>query len=264
MENYAELNRQSWNKRTDAHFNSDFYDNKSFIKGRNSLNDIEIQYLKEIRGKSVLHLQCHFGQDTISLNRLGASRVVGVDLSDHAIEKARILAETCGSTAEFICCNVYDLPQNLEEQFYYIFTSYGTIGWLPDLDLWAQIVSKFLKSGGKFVFAEFHPVVWMMDEQFETIKYRYFQSEPIIEENTGSYTDGSENLAITDVSWNHGLAEVISSLLNQGLKLKDFKEYDYSPYDCFSNTVEVEKGKFRIKHLDDKIPMVYSLLMEKY
>ena len=263
MKNYAELNRKSWNKRTEAHFDSAFYDNKTFIEGRNSLNEIELQYITDIKGKSVLHLQCHFGQDTISLSRMGASKTVGVDLSDKAIEKARELAKACNSNAEFVCCNIYDLPKHLDEKFDIVFTTYGTIGWLPDIEEWATLVNQFLKPGGQFIFAEFHPVVWMMDEDFKSVKYRYFKDEPIVEENTGSYTDGSENVKNTDVSWNHGMAEVINALLKQGLTLKDLQEYDYSPYDCFSHTIEIEKGRFRIRHLDDKLPMVYSLLMEK-
>lgn len=260
--NYAEINKSSWNKRTEVHFDSDFYDNKTFIAGRNSLNAIELEYLKNIKGKSVLHLQCHFGQDTISLNRMGASRAVGVDLSDKAIEKARELAISCNSSAEFICCNLYELPRHLNEQFDYVFTSYGTIGWLPDIEQWANLVSKYLKPGGKFVFAEFHPVVWMFDNDFSKIAYKYSKAEAIIDEE-GTYTDGDEELTTRNISWNHGLAEVIGALLKSGLKLKDFKEYDYSPYDCFANVVEFEKGKYRIKGYDDKLPMVYSLLMEK-
>jgi hypothetical protein len=124
------------------------------------------------------------------------------------------------------------------------------------------LVSKYLKPGGKFVFAEFHPVVWMFDNDFSKIAYKYSKAEAIIDEE-GTYTDGDEELTTRNISWNHGLAEVIGALLKSGLKLKDFKEYDYSPYDCFANVVEFEKGKYRIKGYDDKLPMVYSLLMEK-
>ncbi|MGB0432035.1 MAG: class I SAM-dependent methyltransferase [Bacteroidia bacterium] len=259
---FAQINKESWNKRTEVHFDSEFYDNKTFIEGRNSLNDIELQYLQNIKVKSVLHLQCHFGQDTISMSRMGASKAVGVDLSNRAVEKARELATTCGTNTEFICCNVYDLPKHLNEQFDIVFTSYGTISWLPDINKWAALVNQFLKPGGQFVFAEFHPAVWMMDEDFKTIKYRYFNSDAIVDDE-GTYTDGAESINTKNVSWNHGMAEVIGALLKEGLTLKDLQEFDFSPYDCFSHTEEFEKGKFRIKHLADKLPMVYSLLMEK-
>ena len=109
---YREINRKSWNKRTDVHFDSEFYDNTSFIEGRSSLNDIEKELLGDIKGKKILHLQCHFGQDTISMDRLGAE-VVGIDLSDNAIEKAQELASITNSEAAFLCCDLYDLPNHL-------------------------------------------------------------------------------------------------------------------------------------------------------
>ena len=167
--NYIEINKQSWNKKTDFHIASEFYDNESFIKGKSSLNEIELNLLGDIKGKSILHLQCHFGQDTISLNRLGA-KITGVDLSDRAIEKANELAKETNAEANFICCDIYDLPNFLDEKFDIVYTSYGTIGWLPDMDKWASIISHFLKPKGKFIFVEFHPVVWMFDDDFNRVK----------------------------------------------------------------------------------------------
>ena len=130
--NYIEKNKAAWNSRTDHHFNSSFYDVENFLKGKNSLNDIELKLLKDVIGKNILHLQCHFGQDTISLARMGAN-VTGVDLSDNAINKAIQLANSAKVNATFICCDIYDLPKHLDKKFDIVFTSYGTIGWFPDL-----------------------------------------------------------------------------------------------------------------------------------
>lgn len=257
-ENYIEINRQSWNNRTDTHLKSEFYDLDGFLKGNSSLNDIELNLLGDIKGKTILHLQCHFGQDTISLSRLGAD-VTGVDLSDKAIESARQIAKATQSNAKFICCNIYELPNHLNEKFDIVFTSYGTIGWLPDLDKWANIISQFLKPNGQFVFVEFHPVVWMFDDNFEKIIYRYFNSGAIVETQNGTYADRTAEITISDVSWNHSISEVLTSLLKNGLEIKSFDEFDYSPYNCFSKTTEFEPNKFRIEHLDNKIPMVYSI-----
>jgi len=129
------------------------------------------------------------------LSRLGAE-VTGVDLSDKAIESGRKIAEQINADVRFICCDLYDLPNHLDQQFDYVFTSYGTIGWLPDLDKWAKVISSFLKPNGKFVFVEFHPVVWMFDDNFEKIGYRYFNSGAIIETANGTYAD--RNAAITE------------------------------------------------------------------
>ena len=257
--NYLEINRQSWNNRVEPHLQSDFYDQEGFLGGRSSLNEIELALLGDLQGKRVLHLQCHFGQDTISLSRLGA-KVTGVDLSDKAIEQARKIADQTGADATFICCDIYDLPNQLDQQFDMVFTSYGTIGWLPDLDRWARVVAHFLKPGGKFVFAEFHPVVWMFDDDFEKVGYRYFNSGAIVETESGTYADKSADITQQSITWNHGLAEVISSLLQHGLEINALEEYDYSPYNCFRHTVEFSPGKYRIQHLDDKIPMAYSIL----
>ena len=110
--NYIEINKNSWNKRTAVHLKSEFYDQEKFLKGQSSLNDIELNLLGNIEGKSILHLQCHFGQDSISLSRLGA-KVSGVDLSDKAIEAARQIAKETNENTNFICCDIYDLPKFL-------------------------------------------------------------------------------------------------------------------------------------------------------
>jgi SAM-dependent methyltransferase len=261
-DNYIAINRQSWNNRTEVHVKSAFYDQENFLKGKNSLNDIELGLLGDIRGKSILHLQCHFGQDTISLSRLGAE-ATGVDLSDKAIDFARQMAAELQSTASFICCNIYDLPRHLDKQFDIVFTSYGTIGWLPDLDAWAKVVSGFLKPKGQFVFVEFHPVVWMFDDQFEKIGYRYFNSGAIVETQQGTYANKEADITATEVSWNHGISEVLNSLIRNGLEINSFDEFDYSPYNCFNKTMEFEPGKYRIAHLENKIPMVYALTATK-
>ncbi len=259
---YIALNKDSWNRITEYHVKSEFYDMDNFLKGNTSLNPIEEALLGNLNGKSVLHLQCHFGQDSISLSRMGAN-VVGVDLSDKAIDTAKQIASQTNSSAQFICCDIYDLPQHLDQQFDIVFTSYGTIGWLPDLNKWAGIVSKYLKPGGQFVFAEFHPVVWMFDNDFEKVGYNYFNTGAIIETETGTYADREADLEQEYVCWNHSLSEVVGSLIRNSLTIRSFEEYDYSPYNCFRHTIEFEPKKYRIAHLDNKIPMVYSLVATK-
>jgi len=259
-DNYLDINRNSWNRRTLVHLKSDFYDVPGFLKGKSSLKEIELSLLGDLNNKRVLHLQCHFGQDSISMARLGA-QVTGVDLSNLAIDNARKLVRETNteSTAEFICCDIYDLPNHLDAKFDIVFSSYGTIGWLPDLDKWANIISRFLKPEGVFVFVEFHPVVWIFDQNFSSINYRYFKSEAIVETESSTYTSKDEELATQNVTWNHSMSEVITSLLHNGLHIDSFEEFDYSPYNCFNKTEEFEPGKFRIGHLGNMIPMVFSL-----
>lgn len=264
--NYLEKNKESWNRRTDYHVDSEFYDVKGFLEGRTSLKPIELKLLGDVSNKSILHLQCHFGQDTISLARMGAN-ATGVDLSDNAIKNANLLAEKTSKKregkVEFICCDVYSLPEHLDKQFDVVFTSYGTIGWLPDLEKWAKIVSQYLKPGGKFIFVEFHPVVWMFDDNFEKVGYNYFNVAPIIETESGTYANRDAPINKEYVCWNHPTSEVLNNLLQNGLTLRSYDEFDYSPYNCFSHTEEFEPGKFRIKHLGNKIPMVFALVAVK-
>ncbi len=255
---YFDSNKHIWNQRTVVHKDSSFYDVDGFRKGKSVLNSIELGELGDVQNKKILHLQCHFGLDSLDLARRGAS-VTGVDMSDKAIEEAKKINDEVDLDAKFICSNVYDLKDNLDEKFDIVFTSYGVVGWLPDLSAWAEIIKHFLKPGGVFYIAEFHPVVWMFDDDFTRIKYSYENQELIIIENEGTYTDRAANIEGKEYSWNHSISEVINALITQGLKIEFFNEWMYSPYPCFRNIVEIEKGKWQVKGLEGKIPMVYSL-----
>jgi SAM-dependent methyltransferase len=261
--NSFETNKQAWNQRVDIHFQSDFYDVPGFLKGKEVLKPIELALLGDLRGKSLLHLQCHFGQDTLSLARLGAS-VTGIDFSQVAIDKAGILAKELGLNATFVCGNVLETPQLISEKFDIVFTTYGVLGWLPDMNEWANVVKTMLKPGGKLILVEFHPVIWMLDDEFKGIEYSYFKGDPIIETKNTTYTDQGPVQMDTfqEITWNHSLDEVLSALLEEGLRLTHFKEYAYSPYPCFSHIKETSPGQYQIIGLEDKIPMVYSLTVE--
>lgn len=262
MENYLDINKNSWNARVEPHLESDFYFVKEFLEGRTSLNSIELDLLGDVKGKTILHLQCHFGQDSISLSRMGAN-VTGVDLSDKAIDAGIDLAKKCETDTKFICTDIYNLPKALDEKFDIVFTSYGTIGWLPDLNQWANVVNHFLKPNGEFVMAEFHPVVWMYDDDFEGVTYNYFNEKPIVETSEGTYADISAAIVQDYISWNHPLSDVLQSLIDQELVLNRFQEFDWSPYSCFRHVEEFEKGKWRITKFGNKIPMVYAIKAKK-
>ncbi len=167
-----------------------------------------------------------------------------------AIDNAKKFAELTNIKVEFICANIYDLPNLLDQKFDIVFTSYGTIGWLPDMRKWAGIIARYLKPGGRFVFVEFHPVVWMFDDDFKSIKYNYFNDGPIEESYTGTYTNRESPTQFETVSWNHSMSEVVNNLIQSGLEINSLDEFDYSPYNCFNETFEFEPGKYRIKHLE--------------
>lgn len=262
MIDYLKLNREQWDRRTKAHLTSEFYDVPGWLAGAESLKAPELALLPDdLTGLRVLHLQCHFGQDTLSLARRGAI-VTGVDLSPAAIAAARNLRDQAGLQATFINCDLYSLPQHLDGAFDLVFTSYGTITWLPDLNRWAQIVHRYLREGGQFVFAEFHNFAYLWNEDYTAIKYPYFNPEPIVEEMTKSYTDGSEGVTGTEVNWDHPVSSVINALIGAGLTLRSMQEYDYSPYNCFEDMVPAEgKEGWWLRKIPGLIPLVYSLDM---
>jgi len=261
---FLSLNKKAWDNKVPYHIASSFYGNVEFIKGKSSLKHVEIELLNrlQVNGKKVLHLQCHFGQDSISLARMGGV-VTAVDFSKMAIEKARELAEECAVKVNFIEENVLTFNPFGDALFDVVFTSYGTIGWFPDLKSWAAVVSRSMKTGGTFVMVDFHPFVWTFDDEIKFLAYDYFQAEPIVEVTNGTYADRTAPLSDTIATWNHGMAEIITALVDAGLIVKEFKEYDYSPYDCFSNLREDEDERFRFAHLQVRIPMLYSLVLEK-
>lgn len=256
------LNKETWNIKTDVHYESDFYDRHAFAKARNSLNSYELNALGDVTGKSLLHLQCHFGQDSLSWVNKGAI-VTAVDLSDKAIDRARLLSAELELPAKFVCCNVLDTSDFVKEQFDIVFASYGTIGWLPDLKPWAQMIAERLKSGGIFYLVEFHPIPWMIDyiEEEPSLKYHYAQNEAIYEEYPGTYADQKSEMISKEYGWNHSLSEVIQSLIEAGLTIELFAEHDGSPYDVFPNMEKREDSLYYIK--DGLYPTLFELKARK-
>lgn len=197
--------------------------------------------------------------DSISLSKRGAN-VTGVDFSNKAIEKAKELANILSTDTKFIEADIYNLPNIHNEKYDIVFASYGVIGWHPNVKRWLEVASGFLRPEGKLLFVEFHPLIWTMDENMQEFIYRYFNTEPIIESGSGSYTENSNDLEITEVGWNHGLAEIVQATIDNGLSIERLQEYDYTPYNCFKNMIEIEDKVYRHEKHSDKIPYIFSLV----
>jgi len=249
---YLEINKEAWNKRTEIHVKSKFYDVDGFLKGKNVLNEIEINELGDVKGKTLLHLQCHFGLDTLSWARLGA-KVTGVDLSSTAIETAKKLTLNTGLEADFICSDIYSFGETSTEKYDIVFTSYGAVCWIPDLEKWAETIAKNLKPGGTFYIAEFHPFYDIFSG------YPYFYNQQPIIEKEGTYTENDNGEKSEIACWSHPISEVVNSLLKAGIQIILFNEYSYSPYNCFEGMIEREKGKFYLTHKGEDIPLVYTI-----
>jgi ubiquinone/menaquinone biosynthesis C-methylase UbiE len=258
-----EHNRKSWNVLTVLHMESDFYNLEGFKKGETSLKHVEIEELGDIKGKKLLHLQCHFGMDTLSLARLGAE-VVGIDISDTSVKKAKELSKELNIPARFIRSNVYDTEQILDETFDIVFTSYGAINWLSDLDKWAKIINRFLKKDGIFYMVEFHPFFYTLNDKSE-IENSYFKSIPLETIVESSYTDNSEvsGKDLKNIEWHHSLSEVLNSIISNGLTIEFLNEFPYQVYNCFPGLTEVEIDKWVSEKHGDKIPYMYSLKAKK-
>lgn len=259
---YFETNRALWNEKTKHHTTSAFYDMEGWLAGNTSLKDIELGLLGDVKDKSILHMHCHFGQDSMSLARMGA-KVTGTDIADDAIAFATKTAEELKLDAKFIRTDTYNIPDVITEQYDIVFASYGVIGWLPDMQRFADIVASRLKPGGKLILVEFHPVVWMFDNNLEEIAYSYFNVAPIIEHLEGTYADKEADIKMKEVGWNHTSSDVIQALINAGITIAHFGEYDYSPYDCFRNMVPIADGKWQVKGKKGLMPMVFSIVGKK-
>jgi len=260
-EEYAQDNLALWDERAIDHLDSPLYGLSDFKQGKSSLTHIELEALGDIRGLSILHLQCHFGQDTLSLSRLGA-KVTGVDFSESAIEMAKKLNAELGLDAKFICSSIYDLTEKLDDTFDIVFTSYGVLKWLPDIGRWGEIVSHFTRTGGRFFIVEFHPYLYVFDyDKAEKITYPYFVGEePISYDEVGSYaTPDSKNKVRKAHSWPHPTSRVINSLIGSGFTINNFSEYPYSTIDCFPFLKRIGDQKYVHQTHPEMVPFLYSI-----
>ena len=263
LKKYFNTNQSTWNEKVKVHAQSDMYDIASFKAGKSSLMRYELDALNAVNGKSLLHLQCHFGQDTLSWSRLGA-KCVGVDLSDEGIKLARQLNDELNLDAEFVCCNVLDTSKNIEKTFDIVFSSYGVIGWLPDLKPWGRMIAERMNKGGVFYLVEFHPIVWMFDylDGKAVMKYGYMQDEVIYEEYEGTYANQNSKMLSKEYGWNHGLGEVISALTEAGLHIDYLKEHDESPYNVLPNLIETASGYYVTK--EKLYPLIFEIKATKH
>lgn len=264
-QNYMENNRRLWEEWVPVHVKSEFYGVDNFVAGENSLNALELGEVGDVEGKNLLHLQCHFGMDTLSWARLGA-HVTGMDFSESAIEQANELAARCNLDARFICCNLYDLPQNLLGQYDIVYTSYGVLAWLPDIPRWAKIVASYVKPGGFFYIAEFHPFAMVFDDDAPNLQHRYpyFEKEALHFDVKGSYADREVQIqSKEEIGWDHTLSEIINNLIANGLKIEYLNEYPYSVYQQLPFLEPDGHGIWTFPEGKTSIPLLFSLKATK-
>ena len=257
---YLEANRRNWDERVPIHVGSDFYDTAGFRAGRDSLAPHEPGEVGDVSGLDLVHLQCHFGHDTISWARRGA-RVTGLDFSQPAIDAARELADELGIEARFETADVYDAPAVLGETYDVVYTSHGVLIWLPDIGRWADTVAALLRPGGFLYLSEFHPITWGLGDHELRFDYDYFHGpEPMRWEEPGTYAD--EDAATEhDVTyeWNHGLGEVVTALVSRGLRIEFLHEHDFTLFARWPSLERSDDGTYRLPEGQANLPLIYSL-----
>jgi len=271
MDEQLAVNRVHWDEVTDVHMASDFYDVESFKAGQNRLHGIEREELGDVAGKSMLHLQCHFGLDTMSLARLGAT-VTGVDFSERAIHTARALAAELQIPATFLVSDLYETPAQLDGQFDIVFTSYGAIYWLPDIKRWGEIAASYVKHGGTFYIAEFHPVGFMFDTDMGqdpsmsdyVRRYPYFHEDAPIVDDSADYADPHAPVKNTRTySWSHSLSDIANALIAGGLQLEYIHEFPFSTIKEFGFLEQHADGYWYPPAGTHDMPMIFSMKARK-
>jgi SAM-dependent methyltransferase len=266
---YRALNRDNWDERAPAHAASPDYALARFIEDPAFISGVvrfDLPLLGQVRGLRGVHLQCHIGTDTISLARLGA-HMSGLDFSTAALAEARALASATGADVQFVQAEVYDAVEALGAgRFNLVYTGIGALCWLPDIERWAAVVGQLLAPGGRLFVREGHPMLWALEDsrpdRLLAVEYPYFErEEPMVFSEGGTYvqTDAvfSEN---TTHEWNHGLGEVITALLAQGLRLTGLVEHDSVPWDALPGQMDrLESGEFRLTERPWRLAHSYTL-----
>ncbi len=272
MEDWTELNRASWDERAAPHAASDDYALDRFAAQPDFLSGVvrfDLPRLPEVAGRRGVHLQCHIGTDTLSLARLGA-RMSGLDFSAPAIAEARALAARVGADIEYVQATVDDAVRVLEPGgFDFVFTGIGALCWLPDVAAWARTVAALLRPGGELFLREGHPMLWTLDEgraDALTVRYPYFETaEPVVFDEPGTYVETEhEFLHTRSASWNHGLGEVVSALLQAGLVITLLEEHRSVPWEALpGRMVRGDLGEWRLAEGGDLVPLTYTLRASK-
>jgi SAM-dependent methyltransferase len=243
---YLNVNRDNWDERTALHLRA--YPVDAFRAGESTLKAIELEEVGDVAGRSLLHLQCHIGLDTLSWSRLGAA-VTGVDFSPAAIDAARALAGETGIDARFIRSDIDSLPDVLEERFDIVFASYGVLCWIPDVDRWARVAAHFVRPGGFLYLLDGHPINHLLDDDGRCRREgaAYFDPSPERDEHHGSYVGPPTPFAHpVTYQWQHTVGEIVSAIASAGLRIEFVHEWPLSGYAYIEGMVEAEDGYWRL------------------
>jgi SAM-dependent methyltransferase len=270
LDEYRAANRANWDDRVPIHRASRLYDVDGFLADPEKIGScvaLDAPLLGDVAGKRLLHLQCHFGKDTLGWARLGAD-VTGVDFSETAIAEARRFAAAADIDARFVVSELYAAPRALPERFDVVYTGIGAINWLPDIRGWAEVVAGFLEPGGTFFMREGHPMMWTLDWRDDdqlVVRFPYFETERPGAWDAAETYAGDGNVEHTRTyEWNHGLGEILAALTAAGLRIVDFAEHRELWWQGTSEMVEGPDELWRLPEAQrDLVPLMYHLKAEK-
>jgi SAM-dependent methyltransferase len=268
-EQFFETNRRNWEDRVPIHVRdaTGAYQIAAFLAGQDKLHPIEAAEIGDVRGRRLLHLQCHIGLDTLALARRGAE-VTGLDFSARAIAAAHDFARRTGIAARFVEGNVYAAARLTPGPFDIVYTTWGTICWLPDVARWAQVIATVLAPGGLLYFADGHPAAQMLEEiggrLVATYRWRTPPDAPLTFEDCTTYTGDPTPLANPRTcQWIHSLADIVSALLDAGLRIEMLHEHDRLPWKLFPMMVDAGESLCRLPDGVPSIPLALSLRARK-
>lgn len=265
MSTYLDANRANWDERADVHINdrTGTYGIEPFLAGEDILCPIEAAEIGDIAGLDLLHLQCHIGLDTLCLARRGA-RVTGLDFSENALRHAAGLAVRAGLEARFVLGDVYEAPERVGGRFDMVYTTWGTICWLPDIGRWGATVAAMLKPGGRLYFADTHPMIQPLEEVggqlVPTFGYRTPTGLPLAFTANQTYTgDTRQFLNTENFEWVHPLSDILMALIDNGLAIERIAEHDALPWQMFPMMVKGPDRMWRLPAGHPRLPLSISI-----
>ncbi len=255
---YHAANRIAWDEVTPVHEKHPGYEVDSFLAGKSKLLPTEQELLGNVRGKKLLHLQCHFGLDSLSWSRLGAI-VTGVDQSTASITTARRLAERSGLSAEFIEADVAALPESLTGRFDMAVHTYGVWCWLANMYAVAQQVVRALKPGGRYLLIDDHPII----AQHVEPAWSYFEPGPYRSIHEPDYMDPDYRWQNEAFEWMHTTADMLNACALAGLRLITYRELPLGYYQLESDWIQDDCGFWTPPSGAAPYPLVFAALFEK-
>jgi len=263
-EDWLAANRRKWDDRVGIHAASRFYDVDGWLRTRPGPRPREVDALGDVRGLDLVHLQCHFGLDTLAWADAGA-RVTGLDFSSEAVRVAEELAHQAGldDRVRFVCSDVHAATEALGHvTFDIVYVSLGALCWLPSVERWADQAAALVRPGGRLYLHDVHPLAWALSNESTELEYSYFEEvDPFVDDSDVTYADADRPLRHTrSYEWNHSIGEVVTALIHRGLRIDVLEEHDWTVHQAFPWLIESEPGRWSAPPGHPRLPLTFTVV----